>query len=42
MRLAPEEAHRAATENAKLTPIFIDEIEAYLDLKGDERFEADP
>ncbi|MGI9488220.1 MAG: DUF1186 domain-containing protein [Geminicoccaceae bacterium] len=39
----PEEALRAATkQKARLTPIFVDEIEAYLDLKGDERFEANP
>ena len=39
----PEEALRAATkQKTRLTPIFINEIEAYLALKGDERFEANP
>lgn len=39
----PEEALRAATEQrAKLTSTFIDEIEAYLELEGDERAEPNP
>ncbi|MEM9440588.1 MAG: DUF1186 domain-containing protein [Pseudomonadota bacterium] len=39
----PEEPLKAATkQRTRLTPIFIKEIDAYLDLKDDERLEVNP